>query len=123
VGCRAVVYRAQRVYFGQGRGGTESAGVHCLYDADEQIELRGKYLAEELPAINAEQAAVVVFVSAAYAAFHWIRLERRIALNRARWDRQKYVLPTRFDDMPLPGLLSDIVAAGVPVTMDSSASL
>jgi hypothetical protein len=25
--------------------------VRCFYDADEQIELWGKYLAEELPAI------------------------------------------------------------------------
>jgi hypothetical protein len=29
----------------------------------------------------------------------------------------------RNGDTPLPGLLSDIVAAGVPVTMDSSAPL
>ena len=51
--------------------------MRCFYDADEQIELWGKYLAEELPASYAERAAaVVVFVSAEYAARDWTRLER-----------------------------------------------
>jgi len=86
-------------------------GVRCFYDADEQIELWGKYLSEELPAIYAEQvAAVVVFISAEYAARDWTRLERRAALNRAVRERREYVLPARFDDTPLPGLLSDMVA-------------
>ncbi len=85
--------------------------MRCFFDADEQIELWGKYLAEELPAIYAEQAAaVVMFISAEYAARDWTRLERRAALNRAVRERREYVLPARFDDTPLPGLLSDIVA-------------
>jgi hypothetical protein len=33
--------------------------VNCFYDADEEIDLWGKYLAEELPAIYAERAATV----------------------------------------------------------------
>jgi hypothetical protein len=53
---------------------------------------------------------VVVFVSAEYAARDWTRLERRAALNRAVRERREYVLPVRFDDTPLPGLLSDMVA-------------
>ena len=82
-----------------------------LFDADEQIELWGKYLAEELPTIYAEQAAaVVVFISAEYATRDWTRLERRAALNRAVRERREYMLPARFDDTPLPGLLSDMVA-------------
>jgi hypothetical protein len=52
----------------------------------------------------------VVFVSAEYAARDWTRLERRAALNRAVRERREYVLPARFDDKPLPGLLSDMVA-------------
>ena len=89
----------------------KARGVRCFYDADEQIELWGKYLAEELPAIYGEQAAaVVVFVSAEYAARDWTRLERRAALDRAVRERREYVLPARFDDTPLPGLLSDMVA-------------
>ena len=88
-----------------------------LFDADEQIELWGKYLAEELPTIYAEQAAaVVVFVSAEYATRDWTRLERRAALNRAVREAGVYVLPARFDDSRCPGccrmLVSSTCAAG-----------
>ena len=87
----------------------KARGVRCFYDADEEIELWGKYLAEELPAIYGEQAAaVVIFVSAEYAARDWTRLERRAALARALRERREYVLPARFDDTPLPGLLPDV---------------
>ena len=85
-----------------------------FYDADEQIELWGKYLAEELSAIYAEHAAaVVVSISAEYAARDWTRLERRAALNKAVRERRECVLPARFDDTPLPGLLSDMVAVNL----------
>ena len=102
---------AQRPYVEQVASALTARGVRCFYDADEQIDLWGKYLAEELAAIYAEQAAaVVVFVSAEYAARDWTRLERRAALGRAVRERREYVLPARFDDTPLPGLLSDMVA-------------
>ena len=102
---------AQRLYVEQVAGALKARGVRCFYDADEQIDLWGRDLAEELSAIYGEQAAtVVVFVSAEYAARDWTRLERRAALNRAVRERREYVLPARFDDTPLPGLLSDIVA-------------
>ena len=101
---------AQRDYVERVAEALQARGVRCFYDADEQIELWGKYLAEELPAIYGEQAAaVVVFVSAEYAARDWTRLERRVALARAVRERREYVLPARFDDTPLPGLLSDMV--------------
>ena len=105
---------AQRPYVEQVASALKARGVSCFYDADEQIDLWGKYLAEELPAIYAEQAAaVVVFVSAEYAARDWTRLERRAALNRAVRERREYVLPARFDDTPLPGMLSDMVAVNL----------
>jgi hypothetical protein len=102
---------AQRDYVEQVARALREQGVRCFYDADERIELWGKYLAEELPAIYGEQAAsVVVFVSAEYADRDWTRHERRAALSRAVRERREYVLPARFDDTPLPGLLSDMVA-------------
>jgi TIR domain len=102
---------AQRDYVEQVANVLKAEGVRCFYDADEQIDLWGKYLAEELPLIYGEQAAaVVVFVSAEYAARDWTQLERRAALNKAVRERREYVLPARFDDTPLPGLLSDMVA-------------
>src|ERR1700728_484982 len=101
---------AQRDYVGQVARTLQARGVRCFYDADEQIELWGKYLAEELPAIYGEQAAaVVVFVSAEYATRDWTRHERRAALARAVRERREYVLPARFDDTPLPGLPPDMV--------------
>ena len=102
---------AQRDYVEQVARALKARGVRCFYDADEQIELWGKYLAEELPAIYGERAAaVVVFISAEYAARDWTRLERRAALDRAVRERREYVLPARFDDTPLPGLLPGMVA-------------
>jgi TIR domain len=101
---------AQRDYVGQVAAALKARGVRCFYDADEQTELWGKYLADELPAIYGEQvAAVVMFVSAEYAAREWTRLERRAALARAVRERREYVLPARFDDTSLPGLPSDMV--------------
>ena len=112
---------AQRPYVEQVASALQARGVRCFYDADEQIDLWGKYLAEELPAIYAERAAaVVVFVSAEYAARDWTRLERRAALNRAVRERGEYVLPARFDDTPLPGLLSDMVAVDLRARPRSS---
>ncbi len=100
---------AQRAYVRQVAEALRSRGVRCFYDADEEIHLWGRYLAEELPAIYGEQAAaVVVFISADYAARDWTQHERRAALNRAVRERREYVLPARFDDTPLPGLLSDM---------------
>ena len=100
---------AQRGYVEQVAGELRAQGVRCFYDADEEIGLWGKSLAEVLPEIYGEQAAVVVvFASAEYADRDWPRLERRAALARAVRERREYVLPARFDDMQLPGLLSDL---------------
>src|SRR5260370_19228254 len=75
---------AQRDYVGQVAAALKAQGIRCFYDADEQIDLWGKYLPEELPAIYGERAgAVVVFISAEYAARDWTRLERRAPLDPA----------------------------------------
>lgn len=84
--------------------------MRCFYDADEEIRLWGTHLAEQLPAIYArESAAVVMFISADYAGRDWTRLERRAAFGRAVTDAGVYVLPARFDDSELPGLMPDVV--------------
>src|SRR4029077_3544073 len=82
---------AQRDYVEQVAQALQARGVRCFYDADEQIDLWGKYLAEELPVIYSDKAAaVVVFLSAEYAARDWTRVERRAALNRAVRERREY---------------------------------
>jgi hypothetical protein len=101
---------AQRGYVEQVAQALKARGVRCFYDADEQIELWGKYLAEELPRIYARESAAVVFISADYAGRDWTRLERRAAFSRAVAASGVYVLPARFDDSELPGLLPDVAA-------------
>ena len=102
---------AQRDYVGRVAAALKARGVRCFYDADEQVRLWGTNLAEELPWIYAqESAAVVVFVSADYAGAGWTRLERRAAFSRAVVEAGVYVLPARFDDSQLPGLLPDVVS-------------
>ena len=102
---------AQREYVERVAAALKARGVRCFYDADEQVELWGAHLAEELPRIYAEEsAAVVVFVSAEYAGAGWTRLERRAAFSRAVAEAGVYVLPARFDDSELPGLLADVVS-------------
>ena len=102
---------AQREYVERVAAALKARGLRCFYDADEQVELWGRHLAEELPRIYAEEsAAVVVFVSAEYAGAGWTRLERRAAFSRAVAEAGVYVLPARFDDSELPGLLDDVVS-------------
>ena len=56
---------AQRDYAKRVAAALKAQGVRCFYDADEQLELWGTHLAEELPRIYAEESAVVVvFISA-----------------------------------------------------------
>jgi len=101
---------AQREYVGQVAAALKARGVRCFYDADEQVRLWGTHLAEELPRIYAqESAAVVVFISADYAGPGWGRLERQAAFSRAVAEAGVYVLPARFDDSELSGLLPDVV--------------
>lgn len=101
----------ERAYVERVAAALRESGVRCFFDAEQQTDLWGKHLVEELPSVYAEQAAaVVVFISAQYAARDWTRLERRSALNRALIERRVYVLPARFDDTRLPGVLSDLVA-------------
>ena len=102
---------AERDYAGQVARALKARGVRCFYDADEQVRLWGTHLAEELPRIYAqESAAVVVFISADYVGGDWPRLERRAAFSRAVHEAGVYVLPARFDDSELPGLMEDVVA-------------
>ncbi len=106
MGCGAVIRRRVAGLCRAGCRDVEGAGRALLYDADEQVRLWGTHLAEELPRIYArESAAVVAFISAGYAGRDWTRLERRAAFTRAVAEAGVYVLPARFDDSVLPGLL------------------
>ncbi len=101
---------AQGSYVKRVATGLKAAGLRIFYDVDQQVELLGKFLPETLTQVyNEESALVVLFVSAGYAESNWTNLERRAALDRAVRERREYLLPARFDDTRLPGLLDSLV--------------
>ncbi len=101
---------SERAYVHQVAGALKELGLRVFYDSDEQVALYGNYLTEVLPAVYGEQAALVaMFISAEYARRDWTIAERRAALERAARERREYILPARFDDTALPGVLSSLV--------------
>jgi hypothetical protein len=48
----------------------------------------------------------VVFISSHYARKLWTNHERKSAQARAFKERSEYLLPARFDDTDVPGILS-----------------
>ena len=104
-------------HVGQVAAALTAQGACCLYDADEQVRLRGTHLAEELPRIYAHEAVVVVvvFVSADYAAGDWTRLERHAAFSRAAVAATRAcVVPARSTTASYPGccpMFADLVVA------------
>ncbi len=85
-------------------------GVDFFYDKYEAANLWGKDLVEHFESIYRKQSRFcVMFISKHYADKVWPKQERRAALARAMEERLEYVLPARFDDTELPGLLPSIV--------------
>jgi hypothetical protein len=83
--------------------------VTLFYDEYEQTDLWGKNLYEHLTDVYSKaQRFVVMFVSSYYAQKVWPRQERRAAQARALEQKDEYILPVRFDDTDIPGLLSTV---------------
>lgn len=85
--------------------------VNVFYDFDEEItnDLWGKELIEVLDDVYRKRSkCVVMFISENYASKVWTKLERRSALANALNEKREYVLPARFDETQLPGLLPTI---------------
>ena len=82
------------------------AGVSVFYDHYEEAVLWGKNLYDHLRLIYTESAEyTVMFISEAYARKLWTNHERESAQARAFAERSEYILPARFDDTEVPGLL------------------
>ena len=99
-----------RAYVRHVAGALQRSGVKYFYDEHNQVALWGKNLQEHLTTIYRDQSLfAVLFVSEHYAQKPWAVLERRAALEKAmkEFDRE-YVLPARFDDTELPGLLDSV---------------
>jgi hypothetical protein len=98
-----------RAYVEMVAAGLKARGLKVFYDDDHKVKSWGKNLAEYFDYIyRTASRYCVMFVSAAYASKRWTRHERRSALARALVEEGEYVLPARFDDTELPGLLPTI---------------
>ena len=81
-------------------------GVRVFYDKYEQIDLWGKNLYEHLADVYRNRARYcVVFVSCHYAEKLWTNHERQSAQARAFENKLEYILPVRFDETEIPGML------------------
>ncbi|MGW5051617.1 TIR domain-containing protein [Actinokineospora sp. NPDC004072] len=96
----------QRPYVDEVAKVLRAHGVRVFYDDDERADLWGRDLAAHLTSVYADAARYcVLFASAAYARRRWTDLERRAILARVFRDGDGYLLPVRFDDTPIPGVV------------------
>ena len=83
--------------------------VRVFYDKFEEAKLWGKDLYEYLSEVYQKEARyTVIFISEHYAKKLWTSHERKSAQARAFKENREYILPARFDDTEVPGLLPTI---------------
>ena len=99
----------QREYVEQVAGELTSRGFRVFFDDYERVALWGKDLYTYLSDIYENQSRFcIIFASKEYAKKVWTNRERESAQARALKENQEYILPVRFDDTPIPGLLDTI---------------
>jgi hypothetical protein len=108
----ATMYDVALSFAGEDRGYVEQTadtlrrrGAKVFYDRYEQATLWGKNLLEHFQAVYRSSTIVVIFASRHYAAKVWTNVERQAAQAHALEESHECVLPVRFDDTPLAGLL------------------
>lgn len=83
--------------------------VSVFYDSYETVKTWGTNLQEYFMEVYFEKAKyTIMFISKYYAEKKWTIYERRCALARALDEKKEYILPARFDDTEIPGLLKTI---------------
>jgi TIR domain len=87
----------------------EDAGVGVFYDKLKESEVWGQNLYTYLSNVYQNRARfTVMFISQWYAEKRWTTLEREAAQARALTESKGYILPARFDDTEVPGMLATI---------------
>jgi hypothetical protein len=87
----------------------KTKGVGVFYDDFEKVALWGENLTERFVDVYMERARyAVLFISEHYRDKVWSRLEGRAALARALTEDRIYILPARFDDTEITGLLPTV---------------
>jgi len=83
--------------------------IKVFYDNYEKVELWGKNLYVHLNEIYQKKAKYcVMFLSCYYAEKLWTNHERESAQTRAFKEKGEYILPARFDDTEIPGILPTV---------------
>jgi hypothetical protein len=84
-------------------------GIKFFYDKYEKTKLWGKDLYVHLDEVYQKKAKYcVMFLSCYYAEKLWTNHERKSAQARAFKEKGEYILPARFDDTEIPGILPTI---------------
>lgn len=87
----------------------KNQGVLLFYDDYNKMDLWGKDLYAHLIEVYSKaQRHVIMFISRHYAEKVWTNHERRAAQSRALMEKGEYILPVRFDDTALEGLLPTV---------------
>lgn len=84
-------------------------GIRVFYDKYETVSLWGKDLYEHLQeTYYSNSRYVVMFLSKHYAQKIWTSHERKSAQAKAFESHKEYILPARFDNTEIPGILPTI---------------
>ncbi len=84
-------------------------GLRVFYDENEEDQLWGQNLVDYLSELYLKKCRYcILFASAEYGAKMWPNLERQSAQARDIAVMGDYILPVRFDDTEIPGLLPSI---------------
>lgn len=98
-----------REYVDQVANLLRDSGVRTFYDLFEEANLWGKDLYEYLCDIYMNKAFyTIMFISRHYGRRVWPTHERKSMQARAFQENQEYILPARFDDTPIPGVLPTV---------------
>ena len=92
-------------------------GIKVFYDDYEKSDLWGKNLYEHFSIVYKDKSRyVVMFISKHYAEKAWPSHERRNAQAKAINQNFEYILPARFDDTPIPGMLDTTAYIDLSIT-------
>lgn len=98
-----------REYVDQVANLLRDSGIKVFYDLFEEANLWGKNLYDYLMEIYQDKALyTIMFISKNYARKLWANHERQAMQARAFREHQEYILPARFDETPIPGVLPTI---------------
>jgi TIR domain len=87
----------------------QNSRIKVFYDEFNQVKLWGKDLYTHLDEVYRKKARYcVLFISENYRQKNWTNHERKSAQARAFQENQEYILPARFDDTEIPGVLPTI---------------